>query len=222
VQPARSAAAAPSVGEGLGMPVTSSGAKPAGFEARLRVDPRPGDDGVIRGDSPLTVNFDLCGSTPGEGSALTYLFDFDFDDVADAVGTGDACQQHHKYNVHSVPNPGRNVSFRSNVCVVSGDPRNHGPNTYFSCRTFTVGLPVDQVPGKNCIHDLCTQGDAVTYGCDTCANRICDVDPYCCNTAWDGICVGEVLSVCGNDSCGDDGVVIKSLVFPSREAAARH
>ena len=53
-----------------------------------------------------------------------------------------------------------------------------------------------------CSHTLCTQGGALVSGCDSppvnpsCVTRICAADPYCCGTAWDGICVGEVVSVC--------------------------
>jgi len=30
--------------------------------------------------------------------------------------------------------------------------------------------------------------------------QICAKDSYCCNTQWDGICVGEVQSIC-HKSC---------------------
>jgi len=41
------------------------------------------------------------------------------------------------------------------------------------------------------------EGGALVASCDSCAAQICDADPYCCNTAWDGVCVSEVNSVCG-------------------------
>jgi len=36
-------------------------------------------------------------------------------------------------------------------------------------------------------------------GCDdpTCQATVCGVDPFCCSTAWDGICAGEAASLCG-------------------------
>ena len=52
-----------------------------------------------------------------------------------------------------------------------------------------------------CAHDDCTTGSALANGCDACVTSICGVDPYCCTTAWDSICVGEVGSVCGK-TCG--------------------
>jgi len=39
-------------------------------------------------------------------------------------------------------------------------------------------------------------------GCDnppmnpSCVTTICNADPFCCNTAWDGQCAGEV-GLCG-------------------------
>jgi hypothetical protein len=132
---ARATAAIPSAG-GVAMPVTSQGAQPAGFKAVLRVDPKPDEDGVIRGSSPLDVDIDACGSQAGEGGELTFLFDWDSDHVADVVGTGDACHQHHRYRVSAAG------EVRTNACVVSGSPNAPGPSTYFSCRSFTFALVV--------------------------------------------------------------------------------
>ncbi len=49
---------------------------------------------------------------------------------------------------------------------------------------------------NTCAHDRCVFGGALKLGCDTCVSQICGVDPFCCNVAWDGICVGEVGTVC--------------------------
>jgi len=51
--------------------------------------------------------------------------------------------------------------------------------------------------GSTCSHSLCSTGGVLTSGCDSCVTSICAVDSYCCSTAWDSICVGEVSSVCG-------------------------
>lgn len=32
---------------------------------------------------------------------------------------------------------------------------------------------------------------------------VCDADPWCCNNNWDGLCVSEVSSVCGESCSGD-------------------
>jgi hypothetical protein len=50
-------------------------------------------------------------------------------------------------------------------------------------------------------------------GCDdvTCETAICEFDPYCCDTAWDGLCAGEGLgfcTICGGgmgNCCEDNG-----------------
>lgn len=52
-----------------------------------------------------------------------------------------------------------------------------------------------------CPHTKCTTGARLHRACpDPCIARICAVDPYCCDTAWDAICVREVATVCGQ-SC---------------------
>jgi hypothetical protein len=52
-----------------------------------------------------------------------------------------------------------------------------------------------------CSHDICEVGPPLGRLCDPCVAQICDVDPWCCDVAWDSICVGEVSSVCGI-TCG--------------------
>ncbi|NUO49518.1 MAG: hypothetical protein HOV80_11745, partial [Polyangiaceae bacterium] len=62
--------------------------------------------------------------------------------------------------------------------------------------TWSPGT-VSFVPNPVCAHPVCQQGAKLNAPvCDTCTQQICAVDPYCCNTAWDSICVGEVASVC--------------------------
>lgn len=48
-----------------------------------------------------------------------------------------------------------------------------------------------------CTHSDCTSGTKLVKTCDPCVTSVCNADSYCCNTAWDSICVGEVASVCG-------------------------
>jgi hypothetical protein len=40
-------------------------------------------------------------------------------------------------------------------------------------------------------------------GCDVleCEDAICAIDPFCCNVAWDGLCVLEALDICVPDIC---------------------
>lgn len=67
-------------------------------------------------------------------------------------------------------------------------------------RTIGKSLTCADSAGS-CGHTLCTSGNKVTPACDPagCATKICAVDPYCCNTSWDSLCVGKVASVCGNN-----------------------
>lgn len=43
-------------------------------------------------------------------------------------------------------------------------------------------------------------------GCDDCACEacVCDADPYCCDTAWDDVCVDQCQDDCGGCPAGDD------------------
>jgi hypothetical protein len=51
--------------------------------------------------------------------------------------------------------------------------------------------------GCDCPHDVCDTGMPLSPGCHPCAADLCAVDAYCCNQGWDGICVGEVATICG-------------------------
>ena len=69
-------------------------------------------------------------------------------------------------------------------------------------RTICRSLACPESQGT-CSHTLCSTGAPLTATCDappvspSCVDAVCAVDPYCCGTAWDVICVGEVSSVCG-------------------------
>lgn len=49
-------------------------------------------------------------------------------------------------------------------------------------------------------HDCCTSG---TPGCTdlACCDLVCTVDPLCCETAWDSICIDGAVGLCGIE-CG--------------------
>jgi len=55
-----------------------------------------------------------------------------------------------------------------------------------------------------CAHELCSgQGSPLQPGCDSpplpvsCTAAICQVDPHCCQQAWDEACQAKVATVCG-------------------------
>ena len=62
-------------------------------------------------------------------------------------------------------------------------------------------LVVTEVSSCQPAHPTCETGVALAPTCDDCVDQICNVDPYCCATYWDSICVGEVLSVCDQAYC---------------------
>jgi hypothetical protein len=66
--------------------------------------------------------------------------------------------------------------------------------------TEAVGLTWT-IAATTCAHDLCTSGVKLNASCDPCASMVCAHDSYCCTTAWNSICVGEVASVCGQNTC---------------------
>lgn len=147
---------------------SSDGDAPAGFVPSFRVRPRPDEDGVIRGYSPLTVEFDLCNSTPDAGKTLHFFFDWTFDHRPDTAGTGDACRQEHTYRLDRGSSEAQ--GFETNVCVVNGDPRGPGRESlYFSCRSYRVALPAPPTRRPNvapgvCAGTLFDPGNGVT-GC---------------------------------------------------------
>jgi len=66
-------------------------------------------------------------------------------------------------------------------------------------------------PPPTCDHDKCTEGTKLDASCGTCEADICTVDPYCCQTAWDSICVGEVGSVCGESCANTAGIDVRDI-----------
>jgi hypothetical protein len=55
--------------------------------------------------------------------------------------------------------------------------------------------------GVSCTHGVCTAGAALATTCGACEVTLCAYDPYCCNSAWDNICVGEVKTFCTGQTC---------------------
>ncbi len=59
------------------------------------------------------------------------------------------------------------------------------------------GAAVSYVEVDTCAHDKCSTGGTLAPGCDnSCVSDVCAVDPFCCQTAWDSLCVSQVASVC--------------------------
>ena len=58
--------------------------------------------------------------------------------------------------------------------------------------------------GNSCCEEH--DGTGCSYG--SCQSTVCNVDPYCCETKWDGICASEAEDMCpvcgGGPVCGDN------------------
>ena len=69
-------------------------------------------------------------------------------------------------------------------------------------------LRVPLLCSSNCCFNNGSPGCADT----NCQDDVCDVDPFCCNTSWDGICVGEAEDLCGTlcNNIYDDGEIVTS------------
>jgi len=57
--------------------------------------------------------------------------------------------------------------------------------------------------GGTCAHDKCASGGALTSSCNSVVSAVCASDPYCCNTAWDSICVSEGRTIGKSLKCSE-------------------
>lgn len=57
----------------------------------------------------------------------------------------------------------------------------------------------DPPPAEGCAHSECEQGEKLVATCSPCAQKVCEMDDYCCSTEWDSLCVDEAGQVaeCG-------------------------
>lgn len=135
--------------------------------------------------------------------------DIDVDQVAsDAFGpVGDIAakllmDQVFGPNDHKIHMYCQNVAGDYGVCAPCANPlascgvgkQDADPNEG-SSSSGTGGGPA------SCDHDTCTAGAALDTSCDACSQAVCNVDGYCCSTAWDQTCVGEVDQYC-DTPCG--------------------
>lgn len=57
------------------------------------------------------------------------------------------------------------------------------------------------VPATLC-HDVCEEGPALHSSCGECAARVCDVDPFCCQSWWTSSCAARAAQVCAGSCPG--------------------
>ena len=135
----------------------------------------------------------------------------------------------------SAPRPGADAmrprpadTAAAEDCCVTGDA---------GCTDVVVESCVcdaDQYCCNNSWDSICV-AEVASLGCGTCESDVpccsasgeagcensgtescvCDADPYCCNVAWDSLCVQEVESL-GCGSCGPVDLVISELTTPSQ------
>ncbi len=146
------------------------------------------------GCSDATVRNCVCAQDP-------YCCNIYWDDVCvvavNALGCG-SCTGNHACNVTGGPGCNDPTTM---TCVCNVDP--------FCCTNSWDGQCVDEVSSLGCNscgpipHGCCVEGGP---GCSnmTIQNCVCAQDSFCCNTAWDGICVDEVDAF-GCGTCGGCG-----------------
>ncbi len=155
-------------------------------------------------DQPLEIEdltwpskFEMNWSPTGDAGTVYEIIRSTLDDFPVTADGSDIClvgnllgTSYQDVDVPQVGGYGYNVRGR-NACGVS--PLGGGRGTAADCST------------QSCGHSKCDAGVNLFAGCDTCVAEICTADSYCCNTAWDSICVGRVLSDCGLATCADNG-----------------
>lgn len=67
-----------------------------------------------------------------------------------------------------------------------------------NCNSLT-----DEGCSGSCAHDKCVTGTNLASGCEPCVTQICAVDPYCCSTSWDSLCVSRVRTTCNSLKCDE-------------------
>jgi subtilisin family serine protease len=98
------------------------------------------------------------------------------------------------WSVNSNFTPAQVESFLFSSCDDLGSP---GEDSTYGWGRVNVYRGVQAARAAACTHSKCTAGTALGDGCEACTTSICAVDPYCCSTEWDSVCVDEVMLVCG-------------------------
>lgn len=74
-----------------------------------------------------------------------------------------------------------------------------------------------------CEHATNVEGTALDPSCSDCAAAVCSLDPYCCNTAWDDLCVDAAATTCtggGGSACHSECVTGPKLATSCSSCAA--
>ena len=70
-----------------------------------------------------------------------------------------------------------------------------------------AGVTGDETAAGPPMCNCCSGGNGAGCNCQPCEDIVCDLDPFCCNIAWDSICngEGEELCTCCTDGCDNGG-----------------
>ena len=58
-----------------------------------------------------------------------------------------------------------------------------------------------RVPGRGSCGNCVESHGGIGCEIGECEAAVCAIDPFCCDVAWDGICVLEALDICVPDIC---------------------
>jgi hypothetical protein len=148
--------------------------------------------------SPIVASiFALTGHGTGDASFI-YANTADFFDVTS--GANGSCGKSYLCT-GAVGYDGPTGNGTPNATAMQGGTSNPPPTNPPPTNPPPTNPPPTNPPPSQCAHDLCATGNALSSSCDPCATQICAKDSFCCTSAWDNICVGEVKSICGQ-SCG--------------------
>lgn len=94
-----------------------------------------------------------------------------------------------------------NATICSGKCVDTQNDKNNcgmcGKTCPGSCNQ---GQCCEKPPTGMCTHALCDMGMELVAKCDgmnSCVDKICQQDDFCCMVQWDSLCVSEVDQYCG-------------------------
>jgi hypothetical protein len=74
----------------------------------------------------------------------------------------------------------------------------------YATKLFLCKKEDDRGNEAACDHDVCEAGKPLRADCDDCTAKVCAKDSYCCDTNWDGLCLGKASELCQkcNDNAG--------------------
>ena len=107
-------------------------------------------------------------------------------------GMGSGMCNHDECTIGDALDPSCSTCANS-VCAVDpfccgADPQGLGSWDQ-ACMTQADQLCNNVCSGGGCSHNPCTPGDPLPASCSQCTADVCANDSFCCNTAWDSLCV---------------------------------